>query len=674
METITFGNARFTFIEAGILRMECSEIGCFCDWDTLFSKKEYPESEAKVLVSYGNGSITLESDRIKIRYLFDGRTFCRENLFCRLKMGRRSKRWYPGRKDKGNLGGAVSTLDGCDGTWSHPAGVLSTEGWYFHDDSDTGIIWNGKIFPRDKRYVCDWYLFAYGTDLKEGLRMAAKVSGQAVMPRKRAFGSWYSRWYPYSEEEILKIAEEYSENGFPLDIAVIDMDWHHNDWQTPPDDPHRAVTGHGHAGNLGWTGYSWNRRLIPDPKGMIEKLGKTGIAVTLNDHPADGIRPCEDCYEEFAKLMGLENGESLPFSPEDPRYMEAFFRCAHRPHDDMGVDFWWLDWQQNYLMDHVPGIPGQPILPWLNRLYFEDSKRGGREGMIYSRYGGLGDQKYPIFFSGDTAALWETLRYEVENTVVSGNSMCFFWAHDIGGFFEPEERRDGELFVRWVQFGAMSAAMKLHSTGENLDRRPWTWGEPYSGAMREAFRLRSRLFPFIYSAAVKSCRDSVPFIEPLYLEYPGDREAFCHGGEYLIGGALLVCPVTFPSKEGDGRVTVPVYLPEGKWFNFFTGEWVEGGRTVDTDCTLETFPLFVKAHSLIPVQPYREHPGSTPFSDLEFRYYLPCGETVRSVEFTLFDETLDETQNKASNGAESITEVLVSTDDAKGSSIVFISA
>lgn len=665
-----FGNVRFTLIKEGILRMEYSENGCFCDEETLFSEWKRPESKMPMIVGYENGILTVESGRFSVRYRYDGRPFCRENLSCGLKMGKKSKTWYPGRKDRGNLGGAVSTLDGCDGTWRHPDGVLSKEGWYFHDDSGTGVMRDGRIFPRDKCHICDWYLFAYGDDLKGALRMVAEVSGQAAMPRKRAFGSWYSRWYPYSEEEILRIAEEYSENGFPLDIAVIDMDWHHNDWQTPPEDPHRAVTGHGHAGNLGWTGYSWNRRLIPDPREMIEKLGGMGVAVTLNDHPADGIRPCEDCYPEFAGLMGLENGESLPFSPEDPRYMEAFFRCAHRPNDDMGVDFWWLDWQQNYLMSEVPGIPGQPILPWLNRLYFEDSKRGGREGMIYSRYGGLGDQKHPIFFSGDTAVLWETLRYEVENTVKSGNSMCFFWAHDIGGFFEPEKRHDGELFVRWVQFGAMSAAMKLHSTGENLDRRPWTWGEPYSGAMKKAFRLRSRLFPFIYSAAVKSCRDSVPFIEPLYLEYPGDKEAFLHDGEYLIGGALLVCPVTVPSSGGDGGVTVPVYLPKGKWFNFFTGECFEGGRSVDVDCSLETFPLFVKAHSLIPLQPYREHPGATPFSDLEWRYYLPAGEQTVSAEFTLFDVA----QNKAPNGAESITEALVSADVSNAPNIAFIVA
>lgn len=672
MKTFEFKNknARFTFIGEGLLRMEYSENGCFCDEETLFSERKYPKWEGEVAVCEEGDLVTLESAVIKVEYRFDGKPFCRGNLSCGLKMGKKSKKWYPGRADRGNLGGAVSTLDGCDGSWKHPAGVLSREGWHLHDDSGTGVIRDGNIFPRDKCHIFDWYLFAYGNDLKGALRMAADVSGPAVMPRKRAFGSWYSRWYPYSEEEILRIAEEYSENGFSLDITVIDMDWHHNDWQTPPEDPHRATTGHGHAGNLGWTGYSWNRRLIPDPKGMIEKLGKMGVAVTLNDHPADGIRPFEDCYPEFARLMGLENGESLPFSPEDSRYMEAFFRCAHRPHDDIGVDFWWLDWQQNYLMSEVPGVPGQPILPWLNRLYFDDSKRNGREGMIYSRYGGLGDQRHPIFFSGDTAVLWETLRYEVENTVVSGNSMCFFWAHDIGGFFEPTERHDGELFVRWVQFGAMSAAMKLHSTGEHLDRRPWTWGEPYSSAMREAFRLRSRLFPFIYTAAVKSCRDSVPFIEPLYLEYFDDKEAFCRDGEYLIGGALLVCPVTVPSSEGDGRVTVSVYLPEGKWFDFFTNECFEGGGTVDVDCSLETFPLFVKAHSLIPLQPYREHPGSTPFYDIEFRYYLPLGEEPVSAEFVLCDVA----QNKGGDTAENITEMFVSTDDPKGSNIVFITA
>ncbi len=414
------------------------------------------------------------------------------------------------------------------------------------------------------------------------------------------------------------------------------MDWHHNDWQTPEGHPRRTKYGFGHGGgNMGWTGYSWNEKLIPDPEEMLCDIREKGVAVTLNDHPADGVRSNEECYGKFAEMMGLKNGENIPFLCGDKKYMEAFFASALEPCEKLGVDFWWLDWQQDYIIPSVPGFKNQKVLPWLNRLYFEHSKKDSKRGQIYSRWGGVGDQKHPMFFSGDTIAAWDALKFEIEMTAASSNSLCFFWGHDIGGFASPDGTRDSEMFIRWVQFGAVSASLKLHSCGDNMDRRPWTWGKEAASSMRKAFLFRRGIMPFIYSAAFQSCRDSAPFIEPLYYEEPLTEESYRNSGEFLIGGALAT-PICEKGEICDGGAEPVakkrVFLPSGVWYNFFTGEMRRGGEFTE-ECGLDSFPFYVKAGRPFPMQNTSKRDAS---DELIVRLYPPQDGCLE--DFTLYED------------------------------------
>ena len=276
------------------------------------------------------------------------------------------------------------------------------------------------------------------------------------MPRRHVLGSWYCRWFRYTADDFRQIVKEFGEHDFPLDIMVMDMDWHTQQ---------NARTGYGHASNLGWTGYTWDKTLIPEPAKLLEEFKRDGIFVTLNDHPCDGMREHEEHYGAFIGMLPQESSANPPFNAGDQRYMTAFFSAAHEPLKQQGVDFWWLDWQQDYIYGSVSGVPGLRHLPWLNHLYYKHSETGEQRGQGFSRWGGWGNHRYPIQFSGDTSATWEMLAFQIPFTAASGNAGCFFWAHDLGGFWGE---RNPEMFTRWVQFGAMSSSLRLHSCGENL--------------------------------------------------------------------------------------------------------------------------------------------------------------------------------------------------------------
>ena len=627
-KTIVLDKARFTVITENLIRFEYAENREFCDDETLFAVNRAHNGCTAEMIST-DSTLEIKTDAIHLTYKNNGHEFSAENLYGTIL----GKEWYFGKKNEGNLGGTLSTLDGCEGAQKLDDGLISRDGWFVIDDSDAPPIRDGWLMTENLRRENDFYLFGYGNDYRKALKTLFYVSGKAALPRKYVFGSWYSRWWAYTDEEILKIVDEYDANDFPLDIMVIDMDWHHHDWTyrgTEECIKRKAHAGYGHATNLGWTGYSWNHRLIKNPPQMLRKLHEKGIFVTLNDHPHDGIRTHEEVYEDFMKKMGLppESALDVEFDAGSKHYMDAFFESAHDKLEQEGVDFWWLDWQQDHLKPVIKGTKMKHI-PWLNHCYYHQAEKNGLRGLSFSRWGGWGDHKHPIFFSGDTKATWECLRFEVAFTASSSNAGLFYWGHDTGGFFgEP----NAEMYVRWTQFSAFSACLRAHSErNATLDRRPWKWGERETDAMRKSYHLRSHLMPYIYSIAYQGYDDGRPPIEPMYYEYPEKEEAYARNGQYFFGNAFLCAPITTPMDES-GTAKQSVWIPDGIWYDFFTGEKYDSGIHM-LFCPLERFPLLVKGGIPIPMQPYTKRMTTTPLKEVT----VVCFPGKHG-EFTLYED------------------------------------
>ena len=630
---MVFGNNRLTLITPTLLRLEYATDGKFVDAPTMFAANRsslLPMSELTVK-ELGNNCYEIRTAALRIWFRNDGYPFSTSNLKVYYTLDGKEKtftnRFVLGK----NLGGPVETLDRVTEAIPMNDGLLTRSGWYMIDDNRGDLLVNGWLQPRDTRtHLQDQYCFIYGNDYRAALASLGAVSGHVPMTRKYMHGVWYCRYWDYTADEFLGIIHDYDNNQFPLDNLVFDMGWHTND----------ATEGTGHNGHLNWTGYTWNRKLIPNPAALIDSIHKLGVTVSLNDHPHDGIRPNEDIYPAYAKATGLQPGEKSLFNLSDSTYMKNFFTFAHRPSEKMGVDFWWLDWQQNYLYPYVPGTH-TTTLSWINQLYYRDSEQSGLRGCNYSRWGGWGDHRHPLWFSGDAQANWPMLAFEVKLSAQSGNAGCYYWIHDTGGF---RGKNNPELTTRWTQFSTLSAALRVHSTKDaSLDRRPWISGDLETRANRRMYHLRSELMPYVYSSVWQTHKTMVPLNRAMYIDYGNQPESYENEQEFTFGDIIMAAPITSPGKGANLVAAQKVWFPRGEnWFDFFNHQRYEGGQTLNIEKSLMEFPMYVKGGWVLPMQPYTRRPATTPLETLVMRVY-PAGRTADNV-YTLYEDdgiTLD---------------------------------
>jgi alpha-glucosidase (family GH31 glycosyl hydrolase) len=478
----------------------------------------------------------------------------------------------------GQLFGTARTLDGASGHTELELGLMARNGWAVIDDSKS-IVFNSDDWaePRAHPENSDLYFFGYGHDYLGCLCDFCKLSGPIPMIPRYILGNWWSRYWAFSQAELTALMEDFNRHRIPLSVCIIDMDWHLE----------------------GWTGYTWNRDLWPEPQAFIDWLHARGLRTALNLHPSDGIGPHEEQYREIAAAVGQDpaSGDTVPFNIASPTFVQAYFDLLHHPYEKIGVDFWWMDWQQ----ERVTAIPGLDPLWWLNHLHYLDLGREGKKRpFVFSRWGGLGNHRYPIGFSGDTQITWDSLAFQPYFTATAANVGYGWWSHDIGGHMGGIE--DDELYTRWVQFGAFSPILRLHSTKNPYhDRRPWGRGPAAALASADALRLRHRLIPYLYSMAWRSYRDSIPLITPMYYWHPEEDGAYEARDQYWFGSQLVAAPFTAPADPQVGLSRQRVWLPAGEWFHFFSGERVQGGKWHIHYGPLDDIPVFARAGAIVPL-------------------------------------------------------------------------
>ncbi|HTQ11243.1 MAG TPA: TIM-barrel domain-containing protein, partial [Fimbriimonadaceae bacterium] len=581
---IVTGNARFQPLGNGLVRMEYSQTGAFVDAPTAVVCNRLKPVEAKVDESAG--WLSIQTSGYRLRYKLGSGPFTAKNLQVAWPAGS----WLPGQVDHRNLGSAVFSLDGVS-SGNLPMlrdGVLSRSGYWLYDDSADPVIdpATNWIVPRPQPLPTDEYLFVYGDDFKAALKDYARLTGDVPLTPRYALGVWHSKDYDFKDWELKDLVNGFRSRKIPLDVLVLDGEWH----------------------KYGWEGYDFNETDFPDPAGFLRWCHEQGLRVTMNNHPGNIV--AEDSHTQPArKMLGLpQANEGVSFNLANQAQAEAYNSILHDPWVDAGVDFWWID---GYSAD-MPGLDGQF---WTNRVYYENlEKHTGNRALIYSRWGGPGNQHYPLGFSGDTTADWDTLRYETAFTPTASNAL-WQWSNDIGAYhggYLPEE-----LMARWTQFGAFSPIMRFHSA--HGERRPWAYAPETEKVMTDACRWRDRLIPYAYSLEHDLWTDSLPVYRPLYLEDPKSEESYQHPYEYFFGSDLLVAPASAPTVGG--VTDVPVYLPPGKWRNFFTGMPYEGGRTFLYPASLEDIPVFARAGAIIPTQADKLYDAQPSDAPLVIRVY-----------------------------------------------------
>jgi len=608
-------NVRFTVINDGVIRMEYAPDGKFVDDPSFIATyRQYQPSEYKLDES--ESSVSIKTNCMSLTYQKGTGAFAAENLSIEAAPSLTTQfSWHPGDVQQENLGGTYRTLDGYDGNrfyaWARQAdgsqelplepGLLARDGWTLIDDSK-GLLFDGDVndltseeMPWVKERQSaegaqDWYFMAYGHNYKQALGNYIQFAGRMPLPPRFAFGYWWSRYWRYSADDLRFLVKSMKEWNNPLDVLVIDMDWHYSD----------GVKG-------GWTGYTWNEELFPDPAGLLKEFDEQGIQVTMNLHPADGVSSVEEHYADFAKWLGREpktpeERDTLEWCSSDKKYMMGWYETILRPLEKQGVDFWWLDWQQGLADKQIPSLSNTF---WLNYTTFSDMQRNrATRPMLYHRWGGLGNHRYQIGFSGDSYATWASLEYQPYFNSTASNVLYGYWSHDLGGHMlvHQGDKLDQELYIRWMQLGLFLPIMRTHSTNDvNMNKEPWALSSKENGELiAQLCRQREALVPYTYTAARQAYETGVSICRPMYYDYPESVEAYDFKTQYMYGDNFLVAPITTPMNK-EGKSSVKVWLPEGaEWFEMCTGELLKGGQTIERSYTISQYPVFAKAGSILP--------------------------------------------------------------------------
>lgn len=622
---IEAGNARFTVLTPEMIRIEYSDKGLFEDRATFsvvnrnlevprFKKSEDKDyiyiNTPKLALKYRKGSNPLTSPASA------------DNLSITLDHNSKKVEWYPGKPDPLNLKGTCRTLDSSNGDNKRAEmenGVISRSGWAVIDDSWSTTRADGSrsyALQPDNVAGFDWwterkdpqaldlYFMGYGNNYKQALADFTKIAGKIPLPPAYVFGYWYSKFAVYTSDDFRDIVANLAKNDIPCSVMILDVDWHWNGTQEDSD------------GRGGWTGWSWNTKLIPDAEGLLKELHDKNFRAALNLHPADGVSRSEspEYFERMnATLKGkYGNSDTIPWILDKPDFTRTFFDTVIHDHEREGVDFWWIDWQQHLTSGYTEGL-GETF--WCNHVFFNDmaKNRPDRRPVIFHRWGGLGCHRYQIGFSGDAVINYPTLAFQPYFTATASNVGYGYWGHDLGGHMIVDnlDANNPELVLRWLQFGVFTPIFRTHATKDDrIERQIWKF--PNFPTMREAVNLRYALFPYIYTMAREAYDTGISLCRPLYYEFPDVEEAYTYENEYMFGNDIFVAPVTEASENGVSRKEI--WFPEGKWWSVATNELIEGPCVKTMEFSLSQIPYFFRQGSMIPYNPAEfksvsEHPS-----------------------------------------------------------------
>ncbi len=536
---------------------------------------------------------------------------------------------------------------------SHGYGVFfdCTSLMTFHDDEAGSFVWSDVDEELD-------YYFVVGPEFDDIVAELRSLTGDTPMLPKWAFGYLQSKERYATQAELIEVAREYRERKLPLDCVVLD-------WKS-------------------WTGDLWGQKSLdpgrfPAPDRMTEELHELDVRLMVSIWPA--MRPGGEDWSEFSEA-GQLLGNGATYDAFDVEARARYWKQAERGLFSHGVDAWWSDCTEPFEADWLGSVKPEPesrlrmntdeakryldpeTINAYSLLHSEGLYNGQRSSaspkrvLNLTRSAYIGQQRYgTVTWSGDVAATWETLRRQIADGLNFCATGMPYWTTDVGAFFVAQ-RPDAwfwagdfdagvqdlgyrELFVRWFQYAAWLPMLRAHGT--DTPREIWRFGEPGEPAyeaISAALRLRYRLLPYIYSLAGWTTHHAYTMLRSLLFDFRLDRAAHDVADEFMFGPAFLVCPVYRAMWYGPGSTpladetpTRSVYLPAGNdWFDFWTDRRLEGGQRVEADAPLGHIPVFVRAGSIVPMGPVRQHVRDLPDAPLEIHVYPGRDATFRLYE------------------------------------------
>lgn len=473
----------------------------------------------------------------------------------------------------------------------------------------------------------DYFLFA-GPTAKDVVSQYTALTGRAPMPPRWALGYHQSRYSYETEAEVRELVATFREKGIPLDVVHLDIHYMY-----------------------GYRVFTFDEARFPKPERLIADLRAEGIRVVpivdpgVKADPAyrvfgEGVREGLFCrYLDGQLFYGQVWPERSAFPDFSDERVRQWWGDNHAFYTDLGIEGIWNDMNEPSVfnesktmdLDVVHANDGRPATHReLHNLYgydmsgatYEGLRRhlGGRRPFVLTRAGYAGIQRHAAVWTGDNRSFWEHLEMSVAmclNLGLSGVALC---GADVGGFAHDS---NGELLARWTQLGAFLPFFRNHSEMKSIRQEPWAFGAETEAIARKYIRLRYRWLPYLYGLFREANRTGLPVMRPLFLEFPEDARTQAIADQFLLGSHVLVAPIARPKQTK--RL---VYLPEGNWTDYWTGERLAGGRHVIADAPLDTLPLYVREGAMLPIAPERMTTETEP-EELTLHVYPPAeGKTA----------------------------------------------
>ena len=566
---------RITVLTERLIRFEYNENGIFLDKPTelVWFRNTAPVNFKK---SENSHLLQIETKYVRITYSKEkpykgSKINPSSNL--KVELLNTNRIWYYGHPEVRNFNSPGLTLQDKKGKMLKEKGLYSLDGFVSIDDSKNNMIdESGVIVPRENNGI-DIYLFAYLRDFAYCLTDYYTITGYPPLIPRYALGNWWMRNNPYYQNEIINLVDNFAKNEIPLSILVLDKDWHIRKYNQ----------------KLLRTGFSFNSNYLENPKNLISYIKGKNIKLGLSVDPKEGLYPIDPIYQEAIKYLTPDSNGIIPFNMLNPRFVDIYLKFYLHPLENMGVDFFWIDYNGDY-----------KNLFMLQHYQYFDMKRLNIRPLILSLNSTIAPHRYPVMYSGKTIVSWETLRQIPLYNCLATNNGVSFCSHDIGGYHFGVE--DNELYTRFVQLGVFSPIMKFGcDEGKYYKREPWRWSVKTCEIVKDYLQLRHKMIPYLYTEAYKFSRYGIPLLQPLYYKYPRFYDDMLFKYEYYFGSQIFIAPIMTKKDYVMDRVIHKFFVPEGIWYDFITGKKFVGNKRYVSFYKDQDYPVFVIAGAIIPL-------------------------------------------------------------------------
>lgn len=615
-ECVFKGNKyRITVLTERLVRLEYSENGIFEDYPTeLVWYRNF--DKPKFTVEENNKIIKITTKYFELTYLkekkfYGGKISPANNLKIELKNSDRV--WYYGHPEIRNFGAsAYKTIH--DKNKRIQRSLYSLDGFASIDDSNSSIILENGVFKKRENKEIDIYVFLYNKDFYYCLNDYFAITGYPPLIPRYALGNWWDKNQFYNEFDIAHIVKKFETNNIPISVFILSKWQNNNNFE-----------------------FSENYK---NPKTIIDYLHNKNIKVGLSiDDPIRFSSKSKD-IEKLKNYLSVDKNGNIPFNIYNDRTIDAFLKLIIHPLDNLGIDFYSLNtFDKNNL---------ERLMILKHYLYYDAFRIPNKRPLVNAHNSTIAAHRYPVVFAGKSEVSWETLKNIPTFNGSASNLGVSFWSHDFGGTTGGVE--DNELYTRFIELGVFSPILKLGSDESKYYKRaPWKWGIKTSKIVTDYLNLRYKLIPYIYTESYKYFKYGKPLIEPVYYRYPSLYDDTLYCNEYYFGAEFFISPIISKKDYVMNRVIHKLYLPDGVWYDFFTGKRFLGNRKYVSFYKDEDYPVFVKAGTIVPMSLNGFNDTSVP-KKMEIQVFPGANNT-----YSIYED--DGTTNNYLNGDYVITNV-----------------